>query len=99
MIHQAKSDPQLLDEQLASAISAIGTFATCRRHSEYVCLAVKTGSDHDKSSGEGILTMRLACYRMEGDGEMLTEQPGFCRPVGAFLDRSQQAHPRARRPT
>ena len=60
MIHQAKSDPQLLDEQLASAISAIGTFATCRRHSEYVCLAVKTGSDHDKSSGEGILTMRLA---------------------------------------
>jgi len=35
MIHQAKSDPQLLDEQifserLASAISAIGTFRTCR---------------------------------------------------------------------
>ena len=36
MIHQAKSNPQLLDEQIfseriASAISAIGTFATCRR--------------------------------------------------------------------
>ena len=34
MIHQAKSNPQLLDEQifserLASAISAIGTFETC----------------------------------------------------------------------
>ena len=35
MIHQAKSNPQLLDEQIfseriASAISAIGTFETCR---------------------------------------------------------------------
>jgi uncharacterized membrane protein YccC len=36
MIHQAKSNPQLLDEQifserLASALSAIGTFETSRR--------------------------------------------------------------------
>jgi hypothetical protein len=35
-------------------------FCDMPMHSECVCLAVKTGSDHDKFSAEGILTLHLA---------------------------------------